>query len=182
MEFKDVSLLDIREIAERIKKGEIVIFPTDTVYGILADATNKKAVNSIFKIKKRPKEKPLPLFVSGIEMAKNLAFINKSQEEFLKKVWPGKVTAVLKARNKNRTIGLRQPDYKKIIDILKIIKVPLAQTSANISGNPPSVKISEVIKQFEGERILAVDAGNIKKNKPSSVIDLTGEKIKILRK
>ena len=79
--FKDT----IKETAKSIKKGEIVVCPTDTVYGFLADAANKKPVKKIFEIKKREKVKPIPIFVKNIQVAKKLAYINKKQESFLKK-------------------------------------------------------------------------------------------------
>jgi len=88
----------IESAIKAIKKGKVLIFPTDTVYGLICDAKNKKAVEKIFKIKNRPKNKPLPVFVKNIEMAKKLAKISGKQEKFLKKVWPGRVTAVLTLR------------------------------------------------------------------------------------
>jgi L-threonylcarbamoyladenylate synthase len=183
----------VRITEKSIKKGEVVLCPTDTVYGILADATNKKAVERVFKIKKRPKGKPIPIFVKDIKMAKKLAFINKKQEDFLKMVWPGKVTVVLKRRNvlpkilsgRTKTIGLRIPDYKLVNNLLLKLNRPLTGTSANISGKPASTKIKEVIKQFKKEKTkpdLILDAGNLKPSSPSRVIDLTGKKFKILRR
>jgi len=77
----------IDQTVEELKKGKVIVCPTDTVYGLIADATNKKAVEKIFKIKKRPKNKPLPIFVRDLKMAKKLAEIDKNQEKFLKKVW-----------------------------------------------------------------------------------------------
>ena len=113
------------------KNGGVVICPTDTVYGFLADATNKKAVDKIFKIKKRPKLKPLPIFVKDIKMAKELAEINKEQEKILKKYWPGKYTFILKRKpniklygvHKN-TIAIRIPKYKFLNNLLKKINKP----------------------------------------------------------
>ena len=176
-----------------IKKGEVILCPTDTVYGILADATNKKAVERVFQIKKRSRGKPTPIFVKDIKMAKKLAFVDKKQEKFLKIVWPSKITVVLKSRNvlpkilfgRTKTIGLRIPDYKLVNPLLKKLNRPLTGTSANISGKPASTKIQEVIKQFKKEKIkpdLILDAGNLKPSSLSKVIDLTGEKIKILRR
>ena len=85
----------IKTAIQLIKKGEVIICPTDTVYIPAADATNKKAVRKVFLIKKRPLKKPIPIFVKDLKMAKKIAKINKKQEEFLKRVWPGKVTAIL---------------------------------------------------------------------------------------
>jgi L-threonylcarbamoyladenylate synthase len=183
----------ISQATDAINNGEIVICPTDTVYGLLGNASNKKAVEKIFKIKKRTKGKPIPIFVKDIKIAKKLAFIDREKEKFLKMVWPGKVTVVLKRRNvlpkilsgRTKTIGLRVPDYKLVNNLLLKLNRPLTGTSANISGKPASTKIREVIKQFEKGKIkpnLILDAGNLKPSSPSKVINLAEEKIKILRR
>jgi L-threonylcarbamoyladenylate synthase len=187
-----------RITAKAIKQGRVVICPTDTVYGLVAAATNKKAVERIFKIKKRPKTHPLPVFVKDIKTAKKLAKIGKKDEKFLKKNWPGKVTVVLsrkKTKTKlyglfNKTIALRIPKYKLVNDLLKKTNLPLTGTSANISGKPTSTKIQDILNQFTLRRgsgqknkpDLIIDAGNLKKSKPSTIIDLTAPKHKILRK
>ena len=174
---------------EAIKKGEVFICPTDTVYGFLADATNKKAVNKIFKIKKRAKSKPLPLFVSSIKVAKEIAEISKKQEKILKKYWPGKYTFVLERKPKvklygvdSKTIALRLPRNNFLQGLLKEISVPLVQTSVNISGKDPFYKIEDIKKEFGGSNLLLIDAGDIKKSKSSKILDITEEKIKVLRK
>lgn len=175
--------------------GKIVICPTDTVYGFLADASNKKAVEKIFKIKKRPRAKPLAVFVRDIKMVKQLAEIDERQEKTLKKYWPGKYTFVLKRKPcevgshtklygvDKKTIALRIPKFKFLNDLLKKINKPLAQTSVNISGEPPLVKIEDIKEKFGMSDIpmLIIDGGNLPKNKPSAIIDLTKDKIKILR-
>lgn len=163
-----------------INQGKVVVCPTDTVYGFLADASNKKAVDKIYKIKKRPKSKPLAVFVKDIKSAKQLAEINDTQVKVLKKYWPGKYTFILNLKKK--TIALRVPRYKFLNDLLRKINRPLVQTSVNISNNPPLAKISDIIEQFARQDILLIDGGNLKKSKPSKVIDLSKAKTKILRK
>ena len=180
-----------------IKKGEVVICPTDTVYGFLADALNKKAVEKIFKIKKRARQKPLPVFIKDIKMAKELAEINEKQEKILKKYWPGKYTFILKRKElrdvgdhtilwgvDKKTIALRIPKYKFLNDLLKKINKPLVQTSVNISGQASLTKIDDIIKQFgrTGIPTLIIIGVDFKKSKPSKVLDLTSDKIKVLRK
>lgn len=182
----------LNRAAEILQKGGVVIFPTDTVYGFLADAGNKKAIEKIFKIKKRPSEKPLAVFVKDFNMAKELAEISAEQERILKKHWPGKYTFVLKRRtpssDESQTIALRIPRYKPLNDLLKKINRPLAQTSVNISGQKPLVKIKDIKQLIKNrlslgpEQVLIIDAGNLPKSKPSAIIDLTGNKIKFLRK
>ncbi len=185
----------IDKIAKELKKGKIIVCPTDTVYGLLADAGNKKAVAKIFRVKKRKKANFLPIFVSNLTMAKELAVIGKSQEKFLKKVWPGKTTAVLKRRIQGKkskiygvdgkTIALRIPKYKLVNSLLEKTKLPLVGTSANISGEPATTEIKKVLRQFQGKKAqpdLIVNVGDLKAAKPSIVVDLTGLKPKILRK
>jgi len=174
---------NLKKAVKSIREGKVLVCPTDTVYGLVADATNEKAVEKIYKIKKRSREKPIPIFVKDIEMAKSLAKISPDQEKFLKKVWPGKITVVLQSKDKG-TIGLRIPKYKFLLDLIKHIDRPLTGTSANISGKPPSTKIKEVISQFKSQKYqldLILDAGNLPKSKPSTVLDLTKFPPKILR-
>lgn len=186
------NLISAVEIAVKlIRQGKAIVCPTDTVYGLIADATNKKAVEKVFEIKKRSEKKPLPIFVKDIKMAKNLALIDEEQEKFLRKVWPGKITAVLKRNEtklygvEKKTIALRIPKYKLVNKLLEKINRPLIGTSANISGKPASTKIKEVLGYFKRQKKdrpdLIIDVGGIKPSKPSKVIDLTGRKQKILR-
>jgi len=179
---------------EFINKGQIVVSPTDTVYGLLADATNDKAVEKIFSVKERSKKKPIPVFIKNIEMAKKVAIINQEQENFLKEVWPGKITVVLERKqrcglakelfgNKN-TIALRIPDNKLIREILARVNKPLTGTSANISGRGSLSKIKNVLEQFEHEKVkpnLILDGGDLAKSSSSIIIDLTKKKPEILR-
>jgi L-threonylcarbamoyladenylate synthase len=174
---------DLKKAVKAIKEGKVLVCPTDTVYGLICAANNKKAVDRLFKIKKRSRNKPIPIFVKDIKMAKRFAYINRNQEDFLKKIWPGKVTAVLKSKKKIKTIGIRIPDYRFILSLIKK-SFPLAESSANISGKPASTKIKEVIKQFKNQKYqpdLVIDAGNLLPSKPSTVIDLTIWPPKILR-
>ena len=184
-----------------LKGGGIVICPTDTVYGFLADAQNKKAVDKIFKIKKRPKSKPLSVFVKDIKMAKMLAEVSEEQERTLNKYWPGKYIFILKknidvGRIYNlygvvykKTIAIRIPKYKFLNDLLKKINKPLAQTSVNISAEPPMTKIQDIIYKFGNNKYidLIIDGGDLKKalsaqtSKPSKIIDLSKGGIKTIR-
>lgn len=179
MEIVKLSQNSLNKIVEYLNNGGVVICPTDTVYGFLALAENKKAVNKIYKIKKRPKLKPLPIFVKNIKMAKELAEISKEQEKIIKKYWPGKYTFVLGSGKK--TIALRIPKYLFLNKLLNKINKPLVQTSVNISDQPALTKFSDIIEQFRKSNILAVDVGNLKKSKASKILDLTQDKIKVLR-
>ena len=181
-----------RKTLRFLRRGRIVICPTDTVYGLIGDATNKKTVAKIFKIKKRPGDKPIPVFVKDLKMAKKIAQVSRKQERFLKSVWPGKVTVILKPKIKlpkgigkpKREIGLRIPRHKIINRLQAAFDRPLTGTSANISGEKPSIRIKEVISQFNGRKFqpdLVIDSGDLAENKPSMIIDLTVEPPKTLR-
>jgi len=175
----------INEVVRSIKNGGIIACPTDTVYGLICDAANKKAVKKLYKIKKRPKNKLFPVFVEDIKMAKKFVKVSSEQEKFLKKVWPGAVTAILKSKNKKGTIGIRIPNHKWLLGVAEQLNRPLAETSANLSGEPATTKIKEVLKYFKGRQYqpdLILDGGNLKPAKPSQVIDLTGSRPVILRK
>ncbi len=183
------SKINIKEVITALKNGAVLVLPTDTVYGLVCDATNKKAVEKIYKIKKRDKSKPLPVFVKNIEMAKEYAVIRKDQEEFLKNKWPGATTVVLGSKDglsplvyKDNTVALRQPNYKLILKIIGLFKKPLAQTSANISNKPSTTIINDIVLDFKNADVIIFDAGNLPKSKPSTIIDLTSDKIKIIRK
>ena len=188
------SKLALNKAVEFLNNGGVVVCPTDTVYGFLALAGNKKAVNKIYKIKKRPKSKPLPIFLKDLKSAKVLVEIDAKQEKIIKSKWPGKYTFILpslrgaKATKQSRfcetrshTVAIRIPKYKFLNDLLKKINKPLAQTSVNISDNPPLVKISDIMYQFGKYDILIIDAGNLKKSKPSRIIDLTGDVLTRIR-
>jgi L-threonylcarbamoyladenylate synthase len=190
----------IKKAEESIKEGKVLICPTDTVYGLIADATNKRAVKKIFKIKKRSFKKPVPIFIKDIKMAKKIAQIDENQEKLLRKYWPGKITVILRLKRKpspgqrswagfpkgigklKKEIGLRIPNYNFLKILLKRLNFPLAQTSANISGNMPIKNIKIAMKLFNKKKNkpdLIIDGG-VLKNKPSTIIDLTEFPPKIL--
>jgi len=182
----------IETAVKLIKQEKVIICPTDTVYGLVADAGNKRSVEKVFLIKKRAINNPAPIFIKDIKMAKKFAHINKRQQEFLKSVWPGKVTAILKRKktkikiygiNKD-SIALRIPNFKPINFLLEKLHKPLIGTSANVSGKPASGNFKKVMSQFKDKKFqpdLIIDAGNLKPGKPSTILDLTILLPKILR-
>lgn len=169
------------DVLKFLEDGGVVIFPTDTVYGFLALLENKKATDKIYKIKNRPKSKPLAVFVKDLKMAKALSKISQEQENILKKKWPGKYTFILNSVIGKKTIALRIPKYRPLNNLLKKINKPLAQTSVNISGRPELNKIKDIKEKFGESGILIFDAGNLPKRKPSAIIDLTKNEITKIR-
>ena len=174
-----------------MKSGGVIIGPSDTVYGIYANACDEKAVKKIFEIKKRAPEKALPIFVKDVATARKLAYIDDRKARFLEKVWPGSVTVVFHHKGKLPriltggldTIGIRIPNHPFLLEFLRRIDLPLAQTSANISGRAPILSIEEI----EGGELrktklvdLIVDGGELP-NRSSTVVDFTRGEPAILR-
>jgi len=192
MQILKPSAIAIAKASNIIRERGSVVYPTDTVYGLAVNALDKSCLRQLFKIKKRPETKPIPVMIKDVAMAKKLAFIDKKMENILEKIWPGPVTAILEKRqivpdiltaNQN-TIGLRIPDYQLIIDWLKLLDLPITGTSANFSGEEPISKPKEIIKVFKDHHPcpnLFLDAGDLSPNSPSTVIDLTTSQPKILR-
>ncbi len=178
--------------------GGIIAAPTDTVYGLMADASHKKAVRKLFAIKKRDPKKPTPLFIHSIAATKKIAHISKEQEMFLNKVWPGSVTAVcfLKEntlldtrvtakKGKRKTVALRIPNTRFLTQLLSSHKKPLAQTSANPSSLTPALSAQEVISYFNNQvhkPDLVVESRKKMNTTPSTIIDMTETPWNIVRK
>ncbi|MCX7956174.1 MAG: L-threonylcarbamoyladenylate synthase, partial [Patescibacteria group bacterium] len=177
-----------------LRKRGLVIFPSDTVYGLLVDATNEEAVKKLISFKNRPIGKPISVFLADFKMAKEHVFINENQKNILEKILPGPFTVILKSCQKvsslieseRKTLGIRIPDYPLILELVKNFKKPITATSANISGRPPHYRIESLLKQLSDKKKqlvdLIVDAGVLPRNKPSTIIDITENDFKILRK
>ena len=191
MEIIQIDENSIEKAVQVLKSGGVVASPTDTVYGLLADVQNPQAIAKIFQIKERDSSKPLGIFVKGLDMAKEVAVISGTQEEYLRGVWPGKVTAVLEQKGDlpkelgiENTIGVRIPDYPLLTEIIEKLGNSVVQTSANIAGEKPlgsADEIREVFGDREYSPDILLDAGVLPSSKPSKVIDITGNEQKILR-
>ncbi len=174
-----------------LKNGGVIAYPTDTTYGLGVDATNVNAISKVYKIKGRDFRKPIHVVVSDIKMAKKFAYIDKKTMVFFKKFLPGPLTLVLKKKKtvldeltaNLKTVGIRIPESKIAIEIVKKFKKPVTTTSANLSGLPACYSLKEILKQFENSKLinLILDAGDLPKIPPSTIIDLTGKKPKVLR-
>ncbi len=184
----------VEEAVKFLERGQVVVSPTDTVYGLLADATNDKAVEKVYQIKQRDRKKPLPIFVEDIKMAKKAIKIDRDMKRFLEEIWPGKITVALEKKQKSglskrlsskKTLGVRVPNSKLILEIIKKFGKPITATSANISGVPSSTEIKKVLKQFEGKEVrpdLILDGGNLPESYPSTVVDFSKSRPKIIRR
>lgn len=181
------------KIIQTLQNGGLVVHPSDTVYGLLCDATNPEAVKKLFAFKERPSGKAVSIFVSDLEMAKQYVTLDKKTEAILKEFLPGPYTVVLPSKHKvvkgleseKGTIGIRIPKYSAILELVKKLGKPVTATSANLSSQPPHYSIESYTKQVAHGReqliSLVVDGGKLPYNKPSTVVDFTTEDLKILR-
>lgn len=178
----------IKEATKVLKRGGILVYPTDTCYGIGVDISNPIAFEKVYKIKKRPKNKPVSVIVPDIKDIKNIAIINSKQEEYFKKYLPGAATFILLTLNQYifpfSSIGLRIPNYQVTQAISNDFKSPYVTTSANISNYPPAYDIHSFISQLSESDLkpdLILDAGKLNSGSLSTIIDLTTTPPKILR-
>lgn len=177
------------EAVRCLKLGEVVVIPTDTAYGLAADALNEKAVAKVFSIKMRGRDHALPVFVSDFDMLDKVAVARPELKEYIQQC--GSVTAVLPARGwvpltlrgGKLSIGVRVPDNQFVMRLIKAFGGPITGTSANIAGRGPYYKIRDVIDEFEGgiEPDLVIDAGDLPQNPVSAVIDFTKRPPMLLR-
>ena len=170
-----------------MKKGSIIIYPTDTVYGIGANVFDEDAILKVFSIKKRPINKPLSVCISRIEDIKLVAQIDSKAENIIRKILPGPYTIILK-KNENISslltagsdnIGIRIPDNNLCRDLSR--DFPITSTSANLSGYDIPESVDEVLNQLGSSVDIMIDAGICKHGIPSTVIDMTVYPPKVLR-
>jgi len=180
--------LDYKKAARLLAEGAIGVIPTDTIYGICASALNKKSVKEVYKLRKRNPAKPCIILISKIEDLKKFDIkLKKWQKKILEKIWPSRISVVLPCQSSNffylhrgtKTLAFRLPQNRLILEILKI-GGPLIAPSANFEGKNPAKNVSEAKKYFKNQ-VFYLNRGELK-GEPSTIIDLTSDKIKIIRK
>ncbi len=164
----------IRLAAGVIKRGGIVVFPTETVYGIGADAYNKRALKRIYKIKGRPSDNPSMIHVSSMRMASSIGIFTKRYYKTVERLWPGPLAFVVDARpGLNRTeVSIRMPGHKVALELIRASNTPIAAPSANISKRPSSTNAKHALKYFDGKVDLIIDSGPTRKGIESTILDL----------
>lgn len=181
------NLIDAKEL---IQRGELVAFPTETVYGLGADGLNPEAVEKIFIAKGRPQDNPLILHVSDEAMLKKLVEKIPAEGKILMETfWPGPLTIILKKSKivpdiitaGLNTVAIRMPKNEIALDIIKLSETPIAAPSANISGRPSPTDARTCFEDLKGKVELIVDGGNTIVGLESTVIDVTSEIPTILR-
>lgn len=181
---------DIIQLASRsLQNGEVIVMPTDTVYGLAALAEDESAVKKIFKIKNRPKTMPLIIFVRSLEEAKKIAEFNELDIILAKNFWPGPLTLILNKKKKKiyngdkrlSKIGIRIPRNKAMLSLLNNIKKPLATTSANLhkEKNERSIKNLKILSNKDLK--IAIFSNEKMTFKESTLVATYANEVKILR-
>ena len=177
----------IEKTSQIIKNGGIVIFPTDTVYGIGCNPYNINSIKKIYEIKSREKIKSLPVLAHSLDIVKEIASIDEFTEKIMKKYWPGPLTLILKltdqklkkSLNLENKIAVRIPDSKCTLKLLEKCGL-LVGTSANISGNSSYTNPDECLKNINNYDVF-LNGGTITSKGESTIIEIENDKIKIIR-
>ena len=189
-EVKPVSPEAIREAAQLIRKGELVGMPTETVYGLGANALNEEAVKKIFEAKGRPGDNPLIVHVSCLaEIPPLVKEIPENAKRLMEAFWPGPMTLILPKSDLIPscvsagldTVGIRLPASEAARDLIRESGCPIAAPSANRSGRPSPTTAQHVFEDMDGRILMILDGGDSEVGVESSVIDATGEVPVILR-
>ncbi|MDP4000898.1 MAG: L-threonylcarbamoyladenylate synthase [bacterium] len=184
----------IMHAVEVLKKGGVVVYPTDTVYGLAVDVKNVKAVKKLYKLKGRKFSKPIHVIVPSSKWLNKIVKLDKPALKLMNKFFPGPLTVVLplKAKEKSwqllsagtKTMGIRMPANDLAISFVKKFGKPITTTSANISGKKSCYSIKEVKKQFKKDidvDIYFLDGGRLRQRKPSTIVSIINNRVKIIR-
>lgn len=175
---------------ELIRQGQVVALPTDTVYGVVALASNPDAVKQIFDYKKRSPEKALPVFIPSAEILPSIVSgVNDRDMQIINAVWPGPVTLVFAKKPDGReiyngnddSVAIRIPDNDVCRSVLEKLGAPLVATSANLAGEDTPATAQEVAEHFDNCLPLVLDGGRSSGAPPSTIIDLTRQSPRLIR-
>ena len=176
--------------SEILKNSGIIAYPTESFYALGVLATDKDAVEKLYKLKKRRAEKPLPIIVGDINsLASIVKSIPPGAEDLIKKYWPGPLTLIFDAQDNipdlltgtKRKLAVRIPGESAALRLVRALKFPITSTSANPSGKPPAEESGEIINYFGNKIDLIIDGGKTPGGKPSTIVDVTVTPPKVLR-
>ena len=170
----------IKYAARALEKGKLVVFPTETVYGIGANAKNKKTISRLRRLKARPGA-PFSFHIASSEDLEKLkCVVNKQAASLIKKFWPGPLTLVLSTKTREN-IGVRMPAHPVAFMLLKETRVPVVAPSANFKNELPAVTANQAFEDLKGLVDIIIDSGRTNIGISSTVLDLTKKPAKILR-
>ena len=185
---QDLTGADLEAVANAVRQAKAVGFPTDTVYGIGSTGLVKAAVRKIYEIKARDAMKPLPILIESSEAARRWVQWSPAAEALASRFWPGPLTLVLKPTKEGRlltfqefqTLAVRVPAHPVALQILRAAGVPMATTSANLSGTPALATGAEVAKAFADRLEFVIDAGPVG-GQESTLVDASSTPVRVLR-
>jgi L-threonylcarbamoyladenylate synthase len=164
-----------------LRKGALVAFPTETVYGLGASLADEKAFRRLHEVKRRPGNNPFTIHIAGTKIIRDMGCrIGRDAKTLIDALWPGPLTIVLKSKD-GRKLGFRMPDNKIALELIKKARVPIVAPSANRSGLPPPRNAEDVMRGLKGKIDVVVDGGKTKIGVESTVIDLAETPPRILR-
>ena len=181
--------MDIERLVDLINNGNIAVVPTDTVYGIIGDATNIDVIHKVYEVKKRNYSKPLILMVSSIDMLEKYVLeVNDVEKKLIDRYWPGKLTILFKKNNNvddlitsgSELVGIRYPDNKELNELMDKLKKPLISTSCNISSKEVITSI-DMLEEDISKHVSYVYDGGILSDTSSTIVRVNSGKIEILR-
>jgi len=193
MKIKKINDASVEEIVKVLKKNGLVIMPTETLYGAMVDATNPKAIKKLITYKNRPFGKPLSVAVNDESMAAKYVSLNETARELYQKYLPGPLTIISKGKHllvkgvesELGTLGIRIPDFKLVLDVIEKLGHPITVTSANASYKKRPYTINDILDNLSQKQraliSLIIDAGELPRNEPSTVIDTTLDDPIVLR-
>lgn len=176
------------KVVDRLSKGDVIAFPTDTVFGIGCVFDDEDALRRLKEAKIRPDEKPIPMMVSSLKQIEQVAIVNEKAKKLIKALMPGAFTIVVNKKedipsyvtNGLNTIAIRMPDDAFVLSLMNDLNKPMLVSSANISAQKSCKSSDDVLEQLDG-RMNGIVIGEAKSEIASTIVDVTGNDIKILR-
>ncbi len=181
----------ISECIQALNEGKIVAFPTETYYGLGVRYDNEEALKRLYEIKKRPRDKAIPLIIGDPSMVEMVAeVVSPLEHDIMQRYWPGPLTLILKARDGlseyitsgTGKVALRVPGESFALELARRAGFPITATSANPSGSPPADTAEMILKYFATEVDVLVDGGRTHGYEPSTIVEVVGEQIKLIRR
>lgn len=177
----EIEMKKIEACADKLLSGGLVAFPTETVYGLGANLLDKKAIDRLYAVKKRPKDKPFTVHIAKKEDIERFAVdIPSIAYKFVDKFWPGPLTIILNSKD-NKSVGLRMPNNVIAIALLNATQVPVVAPSANLFGEKPSKNAKEVLKSLDGFVDIVLDGGQVELGVESTIVDCRQDVYRVIR-
>lgn len=188
---EEIQNTTLFEICNAIKKGKIIVFKTDTVYGLGTSVFDETACQRIYEIKGRDKQKPLCVLISDMSMLKQMVdCISPAEKKLMDVFWPGPLTIKLRKRKNalpdiisagDQFVRVRLLKEGLAYNLIKTAQVPIVAPSANLSGNPTGINIKNIIQELNGKVDYILDSGNVNQDTPSTIVEVDNEKAIIIR-